>query len=260
MKSKRIQEKKQIITIFLILGLIFATVFIYSFQIEYQNRRNNIKIMTWNIHKGVGIDGEFDLNRIIKEIKENQIDIAGLQELEEDIAKEIADKLDMEYYFGADFDDNEGNAILSKHPIKEVENIYLAPDDERSLIKAEIVINSEKWDVFITHLSLRNRENNLEQVEHILSKVLKGYTQNVILLGDFNFEPESEQYKKIINHDNPKLIDTYHILNEDSGLTFRTTFLFRRIDYIFCSSDLKPILSEVIYSQASDHCAVLTTF
>lgn len=260
MKSKRILERKQVFTIVLTLGLMSSTSFLYLIQIEYQQKRSNVKVMTWNIHKGINIDGEFNLERIIKTIKENQPDIVGLQELDEEIAKKIADKLDMDYFFGADLDDDEGNAILSKYTIKEAEKIYLSPDDERSLVKAKILVKSEKWNIFITHLSLRSRENNLKQVEDILTKVLKKYSENVLLLGDFNFGPNSEQYQKIINHNNPKLIDTYHNLNEDLGLTFRTNFLFRRIDYIFCSSNLKPTISEVVYSQASDHCAVMTTF
>jgi endonuclease/exonuclease/phosphatase family metal-dependent hydrolase len=253
-------KKKQILSAILIIASIISITSLYLIQIEYQERTKNIKIMTWNIHKGIGIDNEYDLDRIVNTIKDKKPDIVGLQEIEENMAAKIADKLNMEYFFGADFEDEEGNAILSKYPIEEIENLYLSPDDERSLIRAEIVINSEIWNIFITHLSLRNREDNLIQIESILSKELKGYTKRVILLGDFNFGPESEQYKKILNNENIELKDTYRYLNEDSGLTFRTNFLFRRIDYIFCSSDLKPTVSEVVYSSASDHCALITTF
>jgi len=257
---ERLLRKRKNITIILIIVLASAITTLYLIQIEWQKKTENIKVMTWNIHKGVGIDNQYDIDRISSEIKNNNPDIIGLQEVEEDMVADIADELDMEYFFGSDFDDDEGNAILSKYPIEEVENLYLFPDDERSLIKAKIIINSEKWNIFITHLSLRNREDNLIQIDYILSKVLKGYTRRVVLIGDFNFGPDSEQYKKILNHENIQLMDTYHYLNEDSGLTFRTNFLFRRIDFIFCSSDLKPTISEVVYSFASDHCALVTTF
>ena len=35
--------------------------------------------------------------------------------------------------------------------------------------------------------------------------------------------------------------------------------LFKRNDYIFCLYDLEPIKSEILCSDASDHCAVITT-
>ncbi len=260
MMFERFLRKRKNLTILIMITLASAITTLYLIQIEWQKKTENIKLMTWNIHNGEGIDDEYDLDRIINVINDNDPDIVGLQEVEEYMVVDIADELDMEYFFGSDFDDDEGNAILSKYPIEEVENLYLSPDDERSLIKAEIIINSEKWNIFITHLSLRSQEDNLIQINYILSKVLKGYTEHIVLIGDFNFGPDSEQYKKIVNHENIQLMDTYHYLNEDSGLTFRTNFLFRRIDFIFCSSDLKPTISEVVYSFASDHCALVTTF
>jgi len=139
------------LTILLIITLASAITTLYLIQIEWQKKTNNISIMTWNIHKGVGVDSQYNIDRISSLIKESNPDIIGLQEVEEDMVSEIADDLDMEYFFGSDFDDEEGNAILSKYPIENVENLYLSPDDERSLIKAQIKINSEKWtDLILT--------------------------------------------------------------------------------------------------------------
>ena len=260
MMLDRFLQNRKNLTILMIITLASAITTLYLIQIEWQKKPENIKVMTWNIHNGVGIDDQYDIDRISSVIKTQNPDIIGLQEVEEDMVVNIADKLDMEYFFGADFVDDEGNAILSKYPIEDVQNLYLSPDNERSLIRAEIIIDSEKWYIFIIHLSLRPTEYNLMQTEQILSKVLKGYSKRVILIGDFNFGPDSEQYEKIVNHETIRLIDTYRHLNEDSGLTFRTNYLFKRIDYIFCSSDLKPTISEVEHSFASDHCALLTTF
>jgi endonuclease/exonuclease/phosphatase family metal-dependent hydrolase len=260
MKFKSSIPRKQISVLSLTLGLITAITSLYLIQVESQGNTESINIMTWNVHKGIGMDNKYDLDRIASIIKDQQAAIVGLQEIEEEMAADIADELNMEYFFGSDFDDDEGNTLLSKYPIEKVENIYLAPDHERSLIKAEITINSEKWYVFITHLSLRDQEDNYLQIDYILSKVLKSYSSHVVFVGDFNFGPNSDQYNRIMNNEDIKLKDTYSNLNEDSGLTFRTNFLFRRIDYIFCSLDLKPTTSEVIYNYASDHCAVITTF
>ena len=257
---ERLLRKRKNITIILIIALASAITTLYLIQIEWQKKTENIKVMTWNIHTGVGIDDQYDIDRITKIIKSYKADIVALQEVNEQIVRYIAKRLDMEYFYGEEFDGEDGNAILSKYPIEEVEIIYLPPEDDRSIIKSEIIINAEKWNVFVTHLSLRDRENNLIQTEYILNKVINSNLKRVILMGDFNFGPDSEQYNKITKNEQLKLRDTYKYLNEDLGLTFRTNFLFRRIDFIFCSSDLKPTISEVVYSFASDHCALVTTF
>ena len=114
---ERLLRKRKNITIILIIALASAITTLYLIQIEWQKKTENIKVMTWNIHKGVGIDNQYDIDRISSVIKNNNPDIIGLQEVEEDIVADIADELDMEYFFGSDFDDDEGNAILSKYPI-----------------------------------------------------------------------------------------------------------------------------------------------
>ncbi|MFX1340465.1 MAG: endonuclease/exonuclease/phosphatase family protein [Promethearchaeota archaeon] len=260
MRVKHLLQKRNNITILMIITLASAITTIYLIQIEWQQNTERIKVMTWNIHTGVGIDDKYDIGRITEEIKSNKADIVGLQEVNEKIARRIAKRLDMEYFYHDELDGEDGNAILSKYHIEDVEIIYLSPKDDRSIIKAEIIINTEKWNIFVTHLSLRNREDNLIQTEYILNKVIKANLKRVILVGDFNFGPDSEQYNKITTNEPLKLMDTYKHLNEDRGLTFRTNYLFRRIDFIFCSTDLEPQTSEVIYSFASDHCAVMTTF
>ncbi|MFX0072913.1 MAG: endonuclease/exonuclease/phosphatase family protein [Candidatus Hermodarchaeota archaeon] len=79
-------------------------------------------------------------------------------------------------------------------------------------------------------------------------------------MGDLNFAPESAAYFELAANENPNLVDTYRSVNSDPGYTFRSNSRFKRIDYIFCSSDLIPISSRVICSTSSDHCAVVTTF
>ena len=79
-------------------------------------------------------------------------------------------------------------------------------------------------------------------------------------MGDLNFSPDSEAYTELMDNNKVTKIDTYRYLNQDSGFTFRSHNLFKRIDYILCSYDLNPTKSKVICTRASDHCAVLTKF
>ncbi len=254
------KEFRRIIFILFFLSLIWLGAL---FSVNYlQNKsEGEIKVMTWNIHGGTGTDGEENIERTIAEIKKNKPDILALQEVSDiEMILKIADELDMNFFFGQDFEDNEGNGLLSTYPIIEAENIYLKPSKRSAIIKAKILIDDEEWNIFVTHLSLRPQEDNLIQLEYILSNVLKRNLERVILMGDFNFGPDSEQYRKITTSDKIKLKDTYGILNYNEGYTFRSNYLFKRIDYIFASEDIKPRTSKVFCSPASDHCAVITTF
>ena len=248
------------IFLILILCLLWFSVLL-SLNIMLTKSEGNLKVMTWNIHDGVGTDDEKDIDRTIKEIKKINPDILGLQEISnQEMINKIADELDMNYFFGNDFEDTEGNGLLSKYPIKEAENIYLNPGKRSGIIKAKILIDDEEWTIFVTHLSLRPQEDNLIQVEDILMNVLEKNSERVILMGDFNFGPASEQYRKITTNEKVKLRDTYGVLNYEEGSTFRSNSLFRRIDFIFASTDTEPRTSKVICSEASDHCPVITTF
>ena len=255
-------DRKLLLTIFLIFILILSWFSVLiSLNIMLTKSEGDLKVMTWNIHGGTGTDDEKDIDRTIKEIKKINPDILGLQEISnEEIIDKIAEELDMNFFFGNDFEDTEGNGLLSKYPIKEAEIIYLKPGKRSGIIKAKILIDNEEWTIFVTHLLLRPQEDNLIQVEDILMNVLEKNSERVILMGDFNFGPRSEQYRKITTNEKIKLRDAYGDLNYEEGATFRSNYLFRRIDFIFSSTDIEPRTSKVICSEASDHCPVITTF
>ena len=254
------RKSLETIIIILFLCLLWVSVLI-SLDLRLTKTEGDLKVMTWNIHGGTGTDEKKDIDRTIDEIKKINPDILGLQEIsDEEMINKIADRLDMEFFFGNDFEDTEGNGLLSKYPIEEAENIYLKPGKRSSIIKAKILIDDEEWTILVTHLSLRPQEDNLIQAEDITMNVLGKNSKRVILMGDFNFGPASEQYRKITTNEKVKLRDTYGYLNYEEGSTFRSNFLFRRIDFIFASVDIEPRTSKVICSEASDHCAVITTF
>ena len=43
---------------------------------------STVRVMTWNIHGGIGVDGELALERIIEVIKRNEPDVVALQEVD----------------------------------------------------------------------------------------------------------------------------------------------------------------------------------
>ena len=119
------KEFRRIIFILFFLSLIWLSV-AFSLNDLQTKSEGDVKVMTWNIHGGTGTDNEEDIERTIREIKKNKPDILALQEVSnEKMILKIADELDMNFFFGQDYEDNEGNALLSDYPITEAENIYL---------------------------------------------------------------------------------------------------------------------------------------
>jgi len=104
-----------------------------SYADEMRHPVDTIRVMSYNIHTGVGIDGKFDLERIARLITEYNIDIAGLQEVDQgvertdrvDTMKKLSELTGMYAAFGMaiPFQGGEyGNGILSRFPIIEKRN------------------------------------------------------------------------------------------------------------------------------------------
>ena len=85
------------------------------------------RIMTYNVHRCVGVDGKLDVQRVADTIAESRPDIVALQELDVrrartrgvDQAHAIAELLDMQFHFHAALKVEEelyGDALLTAYP------------------------------------------------------------------------------------------------------------------------------------------------
>ncbi len=235
----------------------------------------NPKFMIWNIHNAIGTDDLFDLDRLVQDIKTQDPDILGLNEVDVrliktasiDIASYFAHKLNMYYVYGPTLYKHYGNVILSKYPIISAQVIQLpivaADGQPRVLIKTNILINSSIWTIYVTHLST-DSEDRLVQIPYIVAEIEKEPTfERTVWMGDLNLEPSSSEYNLINTTSVLNFTDTYRYLNSDPGYTGDFDDNLepqKRIDYILCSPDLIPITSTVYCSIGSDHCAVITQF
>jgi len=236
---------------------------------NYDNTKNTLKLLTYNIQHGVGTDGRLDLDRVAQVIEQSGADVIGLNEVDfalkrsgfKNQVRYLAKTLNMNYAFGASvkrITGSYGNAILSKYPIKTIEN-YILPalkeenSEKRSLLMAEIEIPNKRQESFYimsTHLSL-NKEERSEQIKWI-DNFLSNHTDPYVLMGDFNTDFEEVIYTvKDINDASDKLmpllkgVKTFPSLNPSKG-----------IDLYFSASQLEVIRGYSIESDASDHLPV----
>ncbi|MHA1230841.1 MAG: endonuclease/exonuclease/phosphatase family protein [Candidatus Helarchaeota archaeon] len=280
-------NKKIIFSALLILPLIFSLIYMgigLNRPLTTGNDKQ-IKIMTYNIHFGVGMDDKMDLERLAQNILIEDPDILGLEEVENgrftsqgvDMALWFATRLGMQYvYYPSVNDAAFGVALLSKYPI-----IYSATYDlpslqlERVLIHGRIRINSTfTLDVFVTHLGLNEtenveyQENQTAQVETILS-ITSSITGPKILMGDFNMLENNSNIQWITKTFNDTWRDFNPLSTQGSFPSYPAPVPGNRIDYIFATNFSSIVDSHIrtdmipgVYAPweyGSDHAPVITT-
>src|SRR5688572_14615065 len=131
---------------------------------------DELRVLTYNIHHGEGVDGKFDLPRIAAVIKSVSPHVVALQEVDQqtarssgvDQAAELSRLTGMEVVFGRNIDfqgGGYGTAVLSKLPIKAHSSVKLPSlyeGEQRGVQVVELGSPGEPGLVFLcTHLDYR---------------------------------------------------------------------------------------------------------
>ena len=168
--------------------------------------RRGVRILTYNVHGCVGLDGRLSPERIARVIARHDPDVVALQELDvrrsrsggRDQARAIADALGMALEFHptvSTVDEHFGDAVLSPHPLRRVRagalpGIGLEP---RGAIWVEVDVPDRDGtvrtlQVLNTHFSLDPRERAMA-TDALLGPDWLGHASaraDVVLCGDFN--------------------------------------------------------------------------
>lgn len=214
-----------------------------------------LRVLTYNIHAGIGMDGRLDLERLAGVINGIAPDIVGLQEVDsattrselKDQAAELGRLTGMHAVFGPAIDHAGGKygvAILSREKPLNHYNIPLPGAEERRTL---LVAEFEGYVVFNTHLSL-TESSRMESLEIMFSETEK-YEKPVIITGDFNAVPGSMEITLIKENWLP--------LSGTSLKTFPSEAPEVTLDYIFgakMEKGFKESESRAVYEPvASDH-------
>ncbi len=227
-----------------------------------------LRVMTYNVHGCLGMDGRLSPARIARVIASYDPDIIALQELDVgrfrsggiDQAHQIAKALDMEFHFHPSFiveEEQYGNALFSRFPMKVIKKGSLpqAPGAElRGALWVRVSYSDKQIDIVNTHLGLRAGER-LNQIQHLLGPEWIGKRKEgdppLILCGDFNTFSRSRVYNEVAM----RFTDAKRAVKK--RVFSRTLLGLVRIDYVFVSpeikvSDVKVPRNHLIRS-ASDH-------
>jgi endonuclease/exonuclease/phosphatase family metal-dependent hydrolase len=227
---------------------------------------DDLRILSYNIHHGRGMDGQVDLSRIAQVISACSPDLVALQEVDQGVnrsgnvlqAEKLAELtgLNAEFAKQIEYDGGEyGQAILSRWPISDYEVIWLPgkPDREQRIAAiARIDIPHRPILFATTHLHHNNAEIRLEQTVAI-NRELATRPLPIILAGDLNAEPSSDPIAEMKKF--------WTVLSSPNDLnTFPSDRPVKQIDYVCFrpQNAFRTISTEVIAeSVASDHRPIL---
>jgi len=174
--------------------------------------RHGVRILTYNVHSCIGLDGRLSPERIARVIARHDPDIVALQELDVgrsrtghlDQVRAIADALEMSLAFHPTVtlaDEQFGDAVLSPHGLRLVRAGALPglgrPGFEpRGALWVEVDVPhgdgaASRVQLINTHFSLHPRERMME-AEALLGPDWLGHPsaqRDVVLCGDFNALP-----------------------------------------------------------------------
>lgn len=239
-----------------------------------------LRVMTYNVHSCVGMDGKLDAKRVSRVIAQARPDVVALQELDVgrlrtlhlDQAHLISRYLNMDFHFHPAMhveEERYGDAILTHLPHRLIKTGILPglsgkPHLEpRGALWVAIDLHGKEIQIINTHLGLDQRERTA-QVEALLGdEWLANETCHdpVVVCGDFNALPSSTVCRQL----GKQLRDVQIVArNHSPKNTFPTRFPTLRIDHIFISRGLQITGIEIPNSQiartASDHLPLVAEF
>lgn len=234
---------------------------------------DSLRVMTYNVHSCIGMDGKLDAERIARVIARARPDVVALQELDVgrlrtagmDQAHLIAHYLKMEFHFHPALhlkEERYGDAILTHLPQRLIKAGPLPGLANKPLLESRgalwvaIELDGKEVQIINTHLGLHPRER-MAQVATLLGSDWLAHDQcraPVILCGDFNALPLSAVCRRLAGRLKDVQINTQR--HRPKG-TYFGRFPMMRIDHIFISPGFEVTGIEVPGSElarsASDH-------
>ncbi|XAM01684.1 endonuclease/exonuclease/phosphatase family protein [Phycisphaeraceae bacterium D3-23] len=230
-----------------------------------------LRVLTYNIHHGEGMDRVFDYERLAAVIQSVDPDLVALQEVDRatgrssgvDQAARLGELTGMHHTFAEAMPYNGGGygeGVLSRFPIEEAwtVNLSCAPGQEPRAVAA---VRVRPWgddgpDVVFagTHLCHQSAQTRLAQAREI-NAAFPQIRQRTLIAGDFNFTPDTAAYNEMAR----RWTDTAQLFG-DPQPTIPATSPRSRIDYVFARPAGAWTIVEVrvIDEQvASDHTPVL---
>jgi endonuclease/exonuclease/phosphatase family metal-dependent hydrolase len=228
-----------------------------------------VRVMTYNIHVGVGMDKKLDLQRIADVINRERPDLVGLQEVDRNVRRtegkdeiaELAAMTQMKFAFAPNLDYQGGKygvAILSRLPIKETVHQMFEnkrESERRGMLRIEINVDGKMVNFVTTHLDYQFEDGRLFETEQLI-RSLADVKGPLIVVADLNDVPDGSAYKLMRTQ-----FDDAWIISDakGDGFSYPADKPVKRIDHIFYRTGerVRAKKAWVVSTLASDHVPVV---
>lgn len=253
------------------LAISFLVLLFFVSSCKSNQPKKSLKVMSYNIHIATpGAISDFnitDLQAVADVIIREKPDVVVLQEVdkytvrsnkESHQAKDLGEMTGMHYHFaGASYksEGEQGQAILSKYPIKDAESYKLPlPKESNGETRSLAIIVVEVGGVDIAfmnvHLDHRSDADRKYQIEQMLEHTKEFDKYPIIFGGDFNMKPDNDNFKLIENQ--------FAKVTDDHPLTFPQINPTTTIDFILLNKKATELFTVEKYytvdeQYASDH-------
>lgn len=222
--------------------------------------RPTVRVMTWNIHGGVGPDGVFNLHRVLALIRRADPDILALQEVDSRRGRSAVHPVVLlERMLGhhgiraaaiTTPDGDYGQVLLSRWrmPAAEVHDISVPGCEPRRAITATIDAPAGRFFVVAAHLGLRFVERRRQSAK--MARLATASDLPTVMMGDFNDWMWPGSVQKVLADALP---------GRTRHRTFPAFFPLLRLDRVYCRPANALVTSRVDPDgrRASDHLPII---
>jgi endonuclease/exonuclease/phosphatase family metal-dependent hydrolase len=219
-----------------------------------------VRVLTWNIRKGIGWNGVYDLRRIVRLVSRHEPDIVALQEVDSRRAPDGDSPFSfLRQALGAHCvearaisapDGDYGHVVISRWPLSEpvLHDISVGRREPRRAIEAVVETEHGPLHLVAVHLGLAFSERRRQA--HILADIVGAAPETSVLVGDFNDWVWRGWVNTRLSRELP--VRTWH-------RTFPSFFPLARLDRIYCrpATALVRSWTDQRARSASDHLPVI---
>jgi endonuclease/exonuclease/phosphatase family metal-dependent hydrolase len=225
-----------------------------------------VRVAIYNVHSGFDVHGRFDPDALADVLLASGADVVVLNEVDRgwllegshDLLRLLADRTGMEATFAPAADDVWGNAILSRHPIRDVVVSRLPRGGaamNRSLISGVLELGpGSELAIVGTHLHHVEAEPEirLAQARAVAAEVARLRSRGfpVVVLGDLNAPYDAPELEPL------RFLDDAVPGDQPTWPADAPTL---RLDHVLITPDLEPSDPEIVATTASDHLPVIVT-
>ena len=155
----------------------------------------SLRVLSWNIHGGVGPDRRYDLDRVVELAAAHDADVVALQEIDSRGEREASPLRKLKEALGEHAaeartisapDGHYGHAVISRFPLEEtrVHDLSFGAREPRCAIATEVAAPGGRLRLVTTHLGLSILERRMQAAR--LAELAQASRGPCVVMGDFN--------------------------------------------------------------------------